>query len=837
MNLGFGAPPAHLVGGRLVMGPEDLDVISLLEGRDRLALWKYATASGRVRDQCRVFAFAELDEFHLYRSHRHSYYLSDEGRPTLISVQPDGAVALKTEVQDEYDFHGAEIEGGVSAEVALAHGERSIPIYALRDARDARLLVEGWPVPVWVYPPAEVQGRYRLLAVQLADFVSYWLWQLTTPLERSGTLAALAQGTLRFSVDIQIVEDEAWFDTDTSRSDEPLTVRSRAEGLTLSFTSRTGPAINAPTNAGERELVRTLIEGLADSAGQALAPETIDGILDDAAPLGLKKKMVGYDLSKDPRLDERGLPPPRHIQEADEGFLLDDLGQHLHELGYREGNLEEAEANNVLHAAVGYFYGRLRELVGSLDPEGLVEALVAANEALIARQATQELTTPTSLACFLTVPQMIERLEREIPQTSEASLATRFLVEYVAAQPSAGLRPFSRTVLDELLALSVQIHNMGYASDLLYYDLSDTQMSILGSRRLGFSRATSFEQGRRAYLNLHARREIARRAETFGRLWNEPASPPPEAATLDEAVKAEFDLTLTDFLSFHGTVMDIGYSLSGEPKVLPVERLQDQVANELSWAPEKVDTALRLHLLRPRDDFRGPGNRWAEVAPWHFNRPLSYVRRPLVLRAGSDGEEVVWGNRHVYTASRHFFFLCAGGRLPAESREMKSLLSKWRGDDARAFNDQVADVFRSRNMPTFVRVKKIAGLSIERVPGELLTDIDVLAIDRARKTIHVVETKALAPARTPRELAAERERTFVGRPGKKSEVEKVLDAAAWVTEHLDQILSHQGIDHSHGWDVQPAIVVEAELMTPFIRDVPVRVLTSEQLIGELSSRP
>lgn len=131
-----------------------------------------------------------------------------------------------------------------------------------------------------------------------------------------------------------------------------------------------------------------------------------------------------------------------------------------------------------------------------------------------------------------------------------------------------------------------------------------------------------------------------------------------------------------------------------------------------------------------------------ELFPWAFNRSLSVIRRPLVIRQRDNDTEVLWGIRHVYTASSHFFDLCTGGRLLATTPRLKQAIDRWRQRDAREFNNRVAALYEAHDdLLVRVRVKKIGSLRIERSRGQDLSDIDVLVADPRRRQLIVIERR------------------------------------------------------------------------------------------------
>ncbi len=107
--------------------------------------------------------------------------------------------------------------------------------------------------------------------------------------------------------------------------------------------------------------------------------------------------------------------------------------------------IPDDERTTVINKAVGFFYNELKKLVASLNPEQLLEYLIAYHEAIVREVAFHRMTIPTRLACFSSEPEMIETLSKELPERNKAALASRFVIEYVVAQPPTGIRPFSLT--------------------------------------------------------------------------------------------------------------------------------------------------------------------------------------------------------------------------------------------------------------------------------------------------------------------------------------------------------------------------------------------------------
>ena len=109
-------------------------------------------------------------------------------------------------------------------------------------------------------------------------------------------------------------------------------------------------------------------------------------------------------------------------------------------------------------------------------------------------------------------------------ENNKAALASRFIIEYVVAQPPTGMRPFSLSIYHRLQALAYQIINFGFESDLIHFSLADFQLSILPSGRLGTD-TKEYEKARDTHLSIFMSGETTRITESFERYWKTPQIP------------------------------------------------------------------------------------------------------------------------------------------------------------------------------------------------------------------------------------------------------------------------------------------------------------------------
>lgn len=121
----------------------------------------------------------------------------------------------------------------------------------------------------------------------------------------------------------------------------------------------------------------------------------------------------------------------------------------------------------VLNSVVDCLYEQMTSLIELCSPEGLIEAAIARNERYVYENAHLRLTLPTRVECFGSVPEIAAEITREFPLLDKASVANRFIIEYVAACPPKGSRVFSLSLYDRILSLSSLIIHFANISDLI----------------------------------------------------------------------------------------------------------------------------------------------------------------------------------------------------------------------------------------------------------------------------------------------------------------------------------------------------------------------------------
>ena len=298
---------------------------------------------------------------------------------------------------------------------------------------------------------------------------------------------------------------------------------------------------------------------------------------------------------------------------------------------------------------------------------------------------------------------------------------------------------------------------------------------------------------------------------------------------MDTATLAEFGFTLTEFGRFTAECLAVGDDLDPAVCRMPLATFRERLCDALAWGRDRVGAMIDMLSLGPRPSYLVPPKPFQkeDVYPWRYNRALSYLRRPLLRRETAAGPEILWGPRQLYAAHENLVGLCMTGRLRARSPEMKRLIGRMLNEQGEAFNDEVADALAlDKALVVRTRLKKIPKLRGEL---EQLGDIDVFVVDISSRRAYVVECKDLEGARTPFEMSNELANFFRTDAQRRSIIDKHQGRVRWVCKNLGEVLEHLQVASVGEWEVGSLIVIDRELLTPFLRASPVPIIPVERI--------
>lgn len=525
-----------------------------------------------------------------------------------------------------------------------------------------------------------------------------------------------------------------------------------------------------------------------------------------------KKKMTGVVMDDSGKLK---IPTSGFklltISEYEINKLLDELGIFLKDKEYKHGPISKDSNVKFCNDIVGYLYSILEREVEKFDKNQLINVLVSQIETLLPLQLRDESSYNNDISLS---PSEKEYFFKKLDENNRCSLATKFLLEYVVATPISGTFNVGIWELERLLAVCSLIIEWAHRSDYFNYNLVDTTINFLPSNRIGLIKK-DFESVNNAMLssrndqlaikNTNQIKDTSyiKRIES---LLND---------KLNDSFKDSFGFTYEEYSTVINLLVDVFDDLNRIVWIVKKEVAIDKVFQE---SGEKLSRGIillvlnfitleeRLAYLNPPKGYKG-----TDIFPWIFNKPLSFIRRPII----EYQEKYIFGIRNLLFSRQYLLQLIWQGKLKIKGKLMKDLMSRLRNIQGDIFNDQVKRRLENyEELEVIKGVSKIGNKHISDENNNTLGDVDVFVINRKKKKIYLIETKDFNFSRNPYEIAMEREKMF---SGDKSFINKHLRRHSWVEENLDHVLEYYRLEKDI-WKVIPMFIASEYLITKDLVD-------------------
>ncbi|WP_018599571.1 hypothetical protein [Mycobacterium sp. 155] len=793
---------------------EDLETVLNTPGTKQLSLWYFAEALDRLSETAETVLHSGLAELYgYYVEGEESFYEGDDSPPsTALVIDGDYAASLRHTATRRAGRRFVNI-ANVVHESLLCHGEST----SVRE-------VIAWPriifsadfedFAIWV--ELEVQSSsdaYRTRT--LAEALAYWAFHV---------YAEQPELFSTFDRDVQILLKPS----DWSEESDPRWIRPgpavEGKDLTFEFRPPQKPAPPAPANALDRELVAEFVFLLRNINGSAQPGDQSDSLLESLAPPGERRMIHVVRSDTDPLAWPGALPPARTISKACVAQLLDEVGTHLRlDCNRAVGDIADTERTAVLNdEVVAFLRDKLAESLGKYDFPAMLQYLIQANEALLHQQYVERARYPARLACFGQDSDEVRDLAKWIGEMSTASVSSRFLIEYCAAlQPPSAAAP-TLEGYEKILAIASEVVNKGFLSDAIHVGLSNAQLMILESGRLGISRDTDhYMKGLQSLLSANAQAIYDDATRPEGEPDDEKGNDDRTAA--DHLATVEWGFSFTDVTSFAREI--VGASLdAGQEDVgsLSTAHVRQVMSSTLDWDEKKISALLDELTMTREPDFWSLG---PEAFPWRYNRARSYLRRPLIASTIDGTDHVMFGHRNTLRTSFELHGQYLSGRLKARTSEMKTALSAATDRKGTVFEERVVEYLQGWCKPVRRRARRFGPHDLRNIGGKNLGDVDIVAFHEDTNTLFLIEAKALLVARTPREMANELGALLVG---PKSAVERLRLRHEWVSDNLNDVLQELRITPTSTVTLTPLIVIDADLLTQQFNS-PYPVITATNL--------
>lgn len=801
----------HLVGSF-----DEFELILFTPGTDQLSLWYFAEAWDRLGESTRIMHPGISAVYGLYDGRDDSFYINDDSPPPhLLVVESDYSEELRRSFATRIGRAQVHIANRIY-ESHLKHGPATTVREVLAPPRHI-FSAELDDVVIWAEIISDSEDdAYRLRS--FPEAICYWAEALN---HHDPTVFEAYDRDIHVLIEYIGESDETeqpWIFEGNPVDNKDFVFQLRAPQR---------PPADAPPNQLDREVLAELARALLSDrlSGDGLAQET-ESIVEALAPPG-ERRMVHIVQSHIDLIAWPGkLPSARRVQSAVLARLLDELGSELREhRGRGVGDIAEADRIAVLNKEVVPFFGdRLKALIGGFKGMDLLQLLILQNEALVHEEYIERIRYASRLACFGHGPDEAKRLAKHLTATNIASVSSRFLIEYTAALHPRGTDDMTDEAYDSILALASEVVNKGFISDALHAGISQAELSILPSGRLGISRDTDrYTQGLQGLMSATAHATIDEALAAATQREEGDAGQKDAFAVAEQLATREFGFNFTELSLFTSELVNLSHEESQDDVgILSVPQIQGRMVEKFGWELDFVNSMLDQLCLREVEEFWDLG---AKVLPWRFNRSRSYLRKPLISWTIGGTETVIFGHRNTIRTSFELHGQYLSGRLQARTREMKEALSRTREEKGENFERRIESTLAEICDPILRRVHKFGDLDLHDAQGIDLGDVDILALDPASRSLYIIEAKSLIVARTPRELQNEVSNIHVG---EHSAVERLNKRYEWVLRNYEVVCESLNITAADV-AVVPLIVIDADLVSARFES-PFDIVTLDNLL-------
>jgi len=821
------------------------DFVTLANLREHSAidLWKCVIASEeRISDAIHLTC-SFLDIFKLYKENDDSFYLSDNVKNAQPFILPGYAGNYYQESKLLLDEHSVlRFEGGKLVHMPVVRKDKYEPVYYsnIDLGRQLRLLVEGFDQPIWVEPlksimhvAPEASGVY----FKMAEAIAFWLWQSQAFIKNDLSLL----GRPPIYVFFEFVPEDSFYPIVRDLEKDPLLsehfeVISNGRELSISIPHTIIPYLNGADNEGERVLLRHILKGLnqilAAKHHSIINDERIDTIIEETAPLGIKKKVFFVDTASNLMLDPSNLDELRYIQDYDINQVLDCLVPDLGALCPSLGNKLDKEAKEKLtrDIVLRVLLPKLESIISTYENEALLQRLFSLNESLIQKREELKILTPTRIACFSSFEDQIVELHESLDKLNQTIIAVRCLIEHLAAEPSLGQEIVSTTAIDNLIAIMSAIIDWGSLGDQIKFELFEIEMEILPSGRVG-TKKEIFKEVFDPYSSSKARETVTDALDSFAQAFQQDSSEGEDVPeNLDRAFIDEFGISFTRICEIINDMGIIAYQQSNAYACISRNELFLEI-NKLDhiFTEEEFDTALLYLCLINRGKVQNvpAGFDNIDISPWRFNRRLSLYRKPIVALDNPDDPSnpiIYWGYRQLLASRIYLYDQCITNRLRvADNGPIEKVLGKIAQHKGKKLVESVIQELGYKNLiiDSEVEIRPNSTLFHEKDIG----DVDVIIIDKSATTIYSLECKSLAPSRNIKEMIEEVGKLF-GSDNKKGMLDKHLERDLWLKDNLDLLGAKYKLDLS-GYKVSSFFITQEDMLTPYLknRHIPIPMIT------------
>ena len=806
-----------------------------------LSLWKFAKSYEIFSKTTQTTLTDTLDIYSIYKSKDESFYFGDDARPTLLSVVPGDGSRLIKEAKIEKDNHGilAEVDGRHAYIICERYADYA-PLYKpLFNFENYAICLKAFDFPIWI---VNRQVENKKMAIQVRNFaeaIAFWLYKLSPQISASFNSSISDSFEINIILEKAVFEDKQTKDIVENSEDKQYSFNLNGSSLEINIPFSRIKTFIGNSNSGERELMIALLSAFNLVNGINFSPEYINQSIENAIPFGNAKMILLSDSQNDPLIDNRWLIKPFYISNSEIERILDEIPSLIEKTKKIPVTIEkEEDKKELFNTATQLLLGTLAEEIKVFEFEYLLNTLIKLHESLVWKREHNKTIIPAQILCFGDLEGKLKEIQEDENKLVHTSLATRCLIEYIAAQPPKGSVKASLDDIDRLLVLMHEIANYGLLSDAVHFKLANPTIGKLKSGRIGISREF-FDEKLKPFSEAHTKEEVDGYIESFENRFeisnysekseDEKTTEDNELSRIDAAFLADWGIGYLNIYKFCFSCFML--CIEDESSAISMEENQliKKLVDEFKLPEDEVIAGIGHFSIFKRTDYlKAPdGYNDNEVFPWKYNREFSFARRFIVKHKNEKGKSIVtWGFRNAISAQKQLGYLLHEGKLTNGGKNIEKLLGTFRERKGKEYRNKVKDWLKqNKNLNVIdyeVDISPNGHLKADKKYG----DVDILVHDTNTNIVWSLECKDTNKAKNIHEMKKEMD-NYLGREGGEGMIKKHIERHNWLDNNKDKICTFLKINEQ--------ITVVSYMLTSEV--IPTTYIKAEELLMPIIAFP
>ena len=849
ITLGIGRPTMIMFEGldekciHLGLRMDELLILHKSNKLNNLTIYNFAKAKTEINLITPFF----LDNISMFIKNEESFYIDDNYRPDGLFVTIGNALDFKTEAIIKNDAHLGIYPNEDDFIFLPAEREffpANLPIYRTKniDKFSNKILSRAFEREIWIESANNTdEDDKNHFTVEICITIAFWFNEIASNLSPYLKLKKIKPLVLKIDFDyIENILSE--FDKLDSSIDpfEQIKYSIDENEITIILNTYFYRVIYRNDNLGEQLLIKRILYILSqihDSEKNhvlSLNLKEVDVFINNNIPINQKKKLL-FQISD---LDVRN--NPKNLVKYNRKLSLYHVNKQLDNLpkalGYtkfnKEISLKGIDKELLLKKVINHFQNLINENIAKFDFEDVITKLLGFYESIIFNREHGKFQLTPKIECFKNHCDIKKIISDDFKKNTQISLSIRCLIEYVINNPPDGNKYFDSNIFDETIALMNNIINWGFLYDEHIFNIADVNISILKSGRIGNSKDFR-NKNIEPFYNEKFKEDLSDYSKVF---INDHFELPNTGEIKDSNIKKdEFELAFEDefeidYNNFTNVIFE-SVIMAFEEKTSVVSKnkndfisiLSKKLNLEFSEVEKIIDTfSIVVNVSNQINYFDSENN---ENYPWRFNRKISLLQRPFIIRKGKKEEKIYYGSRALYDSFANLYSIILSGRFNSKKAKMNSFLSTINRKKGEEFNNELFELIKS-NLNCLILEKEV---TIGPKKSDILSnnsdlgDFDILLVDKDLKKIVCIESKNTNFARTPYEMNREIN-NFITKSN-KGWIQKVEKREEWLNDNKNSLkMLNSNVDYSN-FSIEYVFITKEAIPLSYIKDINYRFLT------------